>query len=381
MAIALLEADGRIALDDDVRKYIPELHDFGKTITLRHLVHHTSGIRDWPGTMSIGGWSYEDVMSFSQILRMAYNQRELNFTPGDVHAYSNTGYNLLAEVVARASGKSFRQFCEDRIFKPLGMTKTHFHDDHTEIVLNRAESYRFAGGQYRHFPSNLTAVGSSSLFTTIEDLAKWIENLHAAAPAVGGKAVVTRLHERGRLNSGESVVYAFGQTVNQYRGLQVVSHTGSWAGYRSILQRFPEQQFAVVILANASNMNPSLIAREIADLYLADRFKPAPPAPPTTPMPVLAQSWKPGAEELQAYTGEYYSAELQTSYVLEARNGELIARHFRTGEFRLRPLQPDVFQAPSFGNVTFVRDTAGRIQALTMYNERVRNLRFNRITR
>jgi len=383
MAIALLEADGRISLDDDVRKHIPELPDFGHRITLRHLVHHTGGIRDWPGTLAIGGWNFEDVMSFSQILRMAYHQRDLNFVPGDAHVYSNTGYNILAEVVARVSGKSFRAFCDERIFRPLGMTHTHFHDDHTEVVANRAESYRpAADGRFRRAVSNLTALGSSSLFTTVDDLAKWIDNFHSPAPAVGGSAVIARLHERGRLNNGTTIAYAFGQSVSEYRGLRTVSHTGSWAGYRSVLQRFPDQKFAVGILGNTANMNPSLIARQIVDMYLADRLGPAPSAAPAAAGAgaPAGSAWKPSEAELQSYSGEYRSAELLTSYSLEVRDGGLVARHFRTGELRFRPIEKDRFQAPTFGEVRFLRNASGDVEALTANSDRVRNRRFDKVS-
>lgn len=384
MAIALLEKDGRLSLDDDVRKHISEVPDFGSRITLRHLVHHTSGIRDWPGTLAIGGWSFEDVVSFPQILRMAFHQRALNFTPGEAYTYSNTGYNLLAEVVARVSGKSFRQFCDERIFTPLGMRQTHFHDDHAEVVVNRAESYRpGAAGRFRHAVSNLTALGSSSLFTTIEDLAKWIENLHATSPVVGGRAVVDRMHERGRLNSGTAIAYAFGQSVGEYRGLRMVSHTGSWAGYRSVLQRFPDQRFAVAILANTATMNPNLLAGTIVDFYLADRFTaaaaapaPAPPAPAAQPG---TKPWQPTAADLKAFAGEYRSEELQTSYTLEVREGRLVARHFRTGDVVFRPVQEDRFDAPTFGQVRFVRGASGGVEAFTATTDRVRNLRFERV--
>jgi CubicO group peptidase (beta-lactamase class C family) len=384
MAIALLEADGRLSLDDDVRKYITEVPEFGSRITLRHLVHHTSGIRDWPGSLALAGWNFEDVVSFQQILRMAFHQRELNVTPGEAYVYSNTGYNLLAEVVARASGKSFRQFCDERIFKPLGMTRTHFHDDHAEVVVNRAESYRpAASGRYRHAVSNLTALGSSSLFTTIEDLAKWIDNLHAESPVVGGRAVVTRVHERGRLNSGAAIAYAFGQSIGEYRGLKSVAHTGSWAGYRSALQRFPDQRFAVVILANTAAMNPSVIAQQIADLYLADRLGPAAAAasPATPPATGGTGAWQPTPADLQAFAGEYRSAELHTSYSLEVREGRLVARHFRTGDFVFRPSQPDRFDAPSFGQVRFVRGSGGGVEGFTSTSDRVRNVRFDRVRR
>jgi CubicO group peptidase (beta-lactamase class C family) len=345
-------------------------------------VHHTSGIRDWPGTLAIGGWDYQDVMSFQQILRMAYHQRELNFAPGDAYAYSNTGYNLLAEIVARVSGTSFRAFTDERIFKPLGMRSTHFHDDHTEIVPGRAESYRPGpGGGYRHVTSSLTALGSSSLFTTIEDLAKWIANFEADRPAVGGPTVVRRLHERGVLNSGEAIAYAFGQSVGSYRGLRTISHTGSWAGYRSVLTRFPEQRFAIAILANTADMNPSSLANGIADLYLADRLGPA-----TAPAGggggrlggAASAPWQPTASELEAYAGEYRSAELETTYTLIVRDDALVARHFRTGERVLRPVEKDRFQAAGFGDVRFLRRSDGSVEAFTATSDRVRGLRFER---
>jgi CubicO group peptidase (beta-lactamase class C family) len=382
MSIALLEAEGRLSLDHDVRRYIPELPDFGHRITIRHLVHHTSGIRDWPGSLSIGGWSYEDVVSFSQILRMAFHQRELNFPPGEVYSYSNTGYNLLAEIVARASGQPFPRFTDDRIFQPLGMRRTHFHADHGVVVVNRAESYRPGTDRsFRHAVSNLTALGSSSLFTTIEDLAKWIDNVHARQPVVGSPGVIARLHERGKLNSGETIAYAFGQSVGEYRGTRVVNHTGSWAGYRSVLERFPEHRFAVAILANTTNINPSALARQIADLYLADRLGAPAATPSASTQPAAtagARRWQPSAADLQAYTGEFRSKELLTEYVLEVRGGELVAEHFRTGEIRLQPVEPDRFQAPTLGDVRFQRGAGGIVTSFTANTDRIRGLRFDR---
>lgn len=386
MAVALLEADGRLALDDDIRKYVPEVPEFGRRITIRHLVHHTSGLRDWPGTLAVGGWNFEDVVSFNQILRMAFNQRALNFAPGEAYAYSNTGYNMLAEVVARVSGKTFREFCDERIFRPLGMTRTHFHDDHDEVVPNRAESYRPApNGRFRHAVSNLTALGSSSLFTTITDLARWIENYHASTPVVGSAAIIARLHERGRLNSGETIAYAFGQSVGEYRGRRVVNHTGSWAGYRSVLERFPDERFAVAILANTASMNPAALARQIADLYLADRLGPAATSAPAPAGAAggrgRAAEWRPSPEDLQEYAGEYRSVELAASYVVEVRGVDLIARHFRTGDFRLQPVERDRFQATVLGDVRFLRDSSGRLVGFTSNADRVRGLRFDRTPR
>ncbi|HUF49793.1 MAG TPA: serine hydrolase domain-containing protein [Longimicrobiales bacterium] len=379
MAIALLEAEGRLTLDDDVRRHLPELHDFGAVITIRHLVHHTSGIRDWPGTLRIAGWDYQDVLSYDQILRMAFAQRELNFRPGTEYAYSNTGYNLLAEIVRRVSGRSFREFTEERIFRPLGMRDTHFHDDHTMIVPRRAASYRrTADGTYRHVPNNLTALGSSSLFTTVEDLARWVANFGAGT--VGGARVVARTHQRGVLARGDTIAYAFGQSVGTYRGVPSVSHTGSWAGYRTILQRFPQHDLAIIILANTAEINTTMLAQRIADSYLGTAAAPAAVTAPVTraadaPAP---PRWTPSADELHQLAGTYTSAELMTAWSLTVRDGRLVAAHFRAGDVPLQPTTRDRFQAGLFGEMRFERDAAGRVTGFTANAERVRGLRFLR---
>jgi CubicO group peptidase (beta-lactamase class C family) len=192
LAIAMLVEQRKVALTDDIRKHIPELQDFGRTITVNHLVHHTSGIRDWPGTLALSGWRFDDVISFEQILTMAYNQRTLNFDPGAEYMYSNTGYNLLAELVRRVTGKSFRAWTDENLFTPLGMTRSHFRDDHTEIFPDRVLGYsRGEGGPFRATSNNLTALGSSSLFTTAEDLAKWLANFDDAR--VGGGKAMSRM--------------------------------------------------------------------------------------------------------------------------------------------------------------------------------------------
>lgn len=379
-AIALLEAEGRLRLPDDVRKYVPELPDFGPVITIDHLVHHTSGLRDWPGTLRMGGWSYDDVISFEQILRMAQAQKALNFAPGDEFAYSNTGYNVLARVVERISGRSFRQFTEERIFRPLGMTRTHFHDDHREVVRDLAQSYapdREGGRDYLHVTSNLTALASSSLFTTVEDLARWVRNFETAE--VGGPAVIEGMHRRGVLNRGDTIPYAFGQSEGSYRGARTVSHGGSWAGYRSVLTRFPGERFAVIILANTADMNPGGLASRIADIYLGDRLgaaaaqEPRPASPP-------AERWTPAEAELRQYAGEYRTDELDTSWRVALEDGALVARHFRAGQVRLMPVAKDRFTAPGLGGeLTFQRDGRGRLTGFVSNSVRIRNFLFRRV--
>jgi CubicO group peptidase (beta-lactamase class C family) len=269
-AISFLIEQGKFSLDDDIRKYIPEFPDFGHTITIDHLVHHTSGLRDWPNALSIKGLFFDDVISFDQILSMAYNQRELNFTPGSEFLYSNTGYNVLAELIQRVTGESFRQWTETNIFQPLDMNHTHFHDDHTEIVKNKANGYYYDKGDYHVSSNNLTAVGSSSLYTTIDDFIKWSINLHS--PKVGGNSIINRMLQKGILNNGEEISYAFGLDIGKYHGITKISHTGSWASFLTYSGYFPDENLSVIIFSNGASLTPWMISNKITDLFLKDKF-------------------------------------------------------------------------------------------------------------
>jgi CubicO group peptidase (beta-lactamase class C family) len=271
LAIAMLVDEGRVKLTDDIRTYIPELMQTSRSVTIDHLLHHTSGYRDWPGSLALAGWRFDDVISWDQIRTFAYNQRTLNFAPGAEYMYSNTGYNLLAETVARVRGKSFRAWTDEALFRPLGMTSSHFHDDHTELVPNRAFGYaRRPDGTYSSVTNELTALGSSSLFSTVEDLAKWVMNFDDAK--VGGKAAMALTRTRGRLNDGSTIPYAFGISHGEYRGLANVSHSGSWAQFATFVLHFPQQHFGVVVLANSGSINAGRAAFNIADIYLGNEL-------------------------------------------------------------------------------------------------------------
>jgi CubicO group peptidase (beta-lactamase class C family) len=190
-AVASLVESGAIDLDAEVRDYLPELPSFGASLTVRHLVHHVSGIRDWPLTLATAGWRFDDVISFDQILRMAWSQRELNFEPGTEYSYSNTGYNLLAEIVQRVTGQTFRAWTDENIFEPLGMSSSHFQDNHLEVVPRRAHGYMpTAAGEWTVSPNGLTALGSSSLHSSVDDMARWLINFDSTvvvgAPSSNG---------------------------------------------------------------------------------------------------------------------------------------------------------------------------------------------------
>ena len=271
-SIVLLAQRGKLSLDDEVRKYIPELPDFGPQVTIRHLLHHTSGLRDQWTLLGLAGWRYSlDLITDDDVLAVMARQHDLNFPPGDRYLYCNTGYTLLAQIVKRVSGQSFREFTTASIFGPLGMKNTHFRDDHAEIVKNMAYGYMPSKETFKLSITNFDTVGATSLLTTVEDLALWDQNFYE--PRVGGKAVIDQLLQRGKLNNGEQLDYAFGLTLGQYKGLPVVDHAGADAGYRADLLRFPEQHFSVACLCNLGTINPSELTRQVADVYLEGKLK------------------------------------------------------------------------------------------------------------
>ncbi len=360
LAIAMLVERGQIHLDDDVRSYIPELPDFGRTITLRHLVHHTSGLRDWPGALSIAGWRYDDVISFDQILRFAYAQRDLNFEPGSEYTYSNTGYNLLAEVVARVSGQTFREWTDEHLFRPLGMTRTHFHDDHTEVVPDRAYGYARTRDGYRRMTNNLTALGSSSLFSTVDDLAKWVLNFETAR--VGGASALAMTRTRGVLSDGSEIAYAFGISHGDHRGVPIVTHGGSWAQFSTYVVHYPEQRFGVVVLSNSSSNAASRAAFEVALIYLQDELPPRAAEEDGSPVEAVEVA----SSILEEYEGVY---RLGPAWYVRVRRdgGALLARATREDEAPMTPLSDAEFRVDAYGgaSITFQRDDSGRVSHFT----------------
>ena len=267
--IATLALEGRLSLDDDVRKYFPALPDYGRAITIRHLIHHTSGLRDYFALWEIAGRSQEDYFSNGDVVRLVSKQRGLNHPVGDEHLYTNSGYVLLAEIVRRVSGQSLGQFAAARIFAPLGMRNSHFNEDLHAVVPHRAVSYQpGADGAMRLFVKNFEASGDGNLLTTVEDLARWSRIFDGDATNVPGLSAL--LLTPGTLAGGKALDYAFGLRHSLYRGLKMINHAGSLLGFRGVLLYFPERRCLVVCLANASTINPGLLTRRMADVVLFD---------------------------------------------------------------------------------------------------------------
>lgn len=381
-SIALLAQQGRLSLDDDVRTYIPELPDYGATITIRHLIHHTSGLRDYLTLMPLAGMRLEDVHTDEEVLDLVTRQTALNFAPGERYLYSNTGYLLMAEIVRRVSGKSLREFADEHIFRPLGMVNTHFHDDRTMVVRNRAQAYaRNRDGSFRlDVWSNFDKVGSGGLLASVEDLARW--DLNAEHHRVGGPALRQQMLERGVLNNGDTLDYAFGLTIGEYRGLRTVGHGGSSMGFRAHHLRFPDERFAVICLCNLGSIDPAALARRVADIYLEDRF-PEPPlatrasAPRPGGRSAGATSAEPAAAMLTELAGRYHSAELRVTYTFALEGDRLVVHRPNSAPATLESTGPDRFRA---GGVTlrFERDASGRVTGFVLDAGRALGMRFQR---
>ncbi len=468
-AIALLAERGKLSLDDEVRKYIPELPDFGEKITIRHLVHHISGLRDQWNLLAMAGWRLDDVITRDQILQLFSKQKELNTIPGVEYNYCNTGYTLMGEIVARISGMPFSAWMKENVFDPLGMESTIFYDDHERIVPRRAYSYRKTEDGYKKSVLSYANAGATSLFTTVEDMAKWNNNFYE--PKVGKKETIALTHERGVLFNGYPIPYAFGQVIDTYKDMERVSHGGADAGYRTYFVRFPEHRGAVIVLSNMAEADPTGLALGIADIVWADQIKEKkeesrekPELKPIALDPALLkryegtytieqfgiqleielkrdtlftkqlwddlefaiipvsetrffnqkgsdlifnfeqtgpdEKWSINIEqgnnkfkavqkekfilapaEMAAYSGTYYSDELETFYHIQVKEDLLEMNHLRHPPFEISFTEKDkaAGNAWFFSQIEFTRDDKGAINEMLVSSGRVRNVRFKKV--
>lgn len=353
-SLALLAQRGRLSLSDDVRRYAPELPPYADRITLRHLIHHTSGLRDYLTLMSMAGLSLEEAHTPEEILRLVARQRDLNFQPGDRYLYSNTGYFLIPLIVERVTGASFRDFTQHELFTPLGMTGSHFHDDYRHPVPDRALSYvrDSVGGFRSSFLREFDQVGSGGLLSNVEDLVRWDENFYTGT--VGGRPLVDLLHTPGILSSGDTLDYAFGLEIGGYKGLRTVSHGGSMMGFRTHLVRFPDRRLSIACLCNLGEIDPGARALRVADIYLADAFD----------------------RSLTQYAGRYRSDELQTVWDLTVQGGDFLV----DGE-PARSTGVDAFRTVDGFDMAFVRSSHGTIDGFVLNAGRARGIGFTRLGR
>jgi len=269
-ALLLLERDGVLSVDDDVRKHLPELPDYHPTITLRHLAQHTSGLRDIDDLLALRGVGPNDEVTHAEAVALLMRQTGLNFTPGTCFEYSNSGYMLLAEVVARVSGKPFSEFLDERVFQPLGMNDTRVVDVPGTVITNKAYAYGLEGEGYVERPVNGALMGSTGVHSTVEDLCRWAMNFQT--PGVGDRAMLDDMERSGFLSDGRSFTYGLGLDHKDHRGQHMLFHGGGLAGYRSYLVRVPAQRLVIAITSNSEDFNPIETAEKAIDLFLAEEI-------------------------------------------------------------------------------------------------------------
>jgi len=328
MSIVLLAQDGKLSLDDDIHATIGELPDYGARVSLRQMLHHLSGLPSYTDLFDLAGVPETSLTTDADALALIARQRRLNFAPGAQYLYSDTNYFLLALVVQRVSGESLRSFAQRRIFGPLGMRSTHFHDDHTLVVAHRATGYApRTGGGFAIDMSNFEELGDGSVMTTVEDMVRWDRNFRD--PVVGGPQAIAQLQEPGVRSDGSRTPYAMGLIRDAYRGFSRVQHTGEWVGYRSAYLRFPDQRLSVILLCNVVGALDALgLSERVADLYLGT----APPGPPPAP------------SAAERFAGRYWDS--RTLAVLEfAAHGGALALVDADGEQPLRETGDGAFEA------------------------------------
>ena len=346
--VVLLAQDGKLSLDDDIRKYLPEVPNFGKTITIRNLLTHTSGLRDQWGLLSLKGLGPgTQVHTLATILDLVQHQKALNFDPGAEYLYSNTGYALAAIIVQRVSGQPLAKLSDERLFKPLGMTNTQWRDDFTRIVKNRATAYD--GNPQRGFRTDMPFTnvhGNGGLLTTVGDLLKWNAFLDNPSVLPGGASLVATLQTPMILTSGKPITYALGLGVSSQDGIREVTHSGSTAGYRTWLARYPDQKLSVAVLCNAGGANPTNFGNVATNPLLARPVRVASVAQTGDAMPAISPT------ELERYTGVFRDPKTQQVLRIIVRDGKLTA--VQPGTAVLTPSGTNRFRAPGMGEAIYL---------------------------
>ncbi|MBM3420139.1 MAG: hypothetical protein FJY11_03285 [Bacteroidetes bacterium] len=372
-AMLLLIQEGKLSVNDDVRKYVPELPDYGTPITIRHIFSHTSGLKDWGSLYGITGWPrttrvYTQDLSFDIIFR----QKSLNFIPGSQYSYSNSNYVLQALIVERITGKTLEQFTIERLFEPLGMKDTRWRSDQREIVKRRAVAY--SGNQMRFLQNmpNENVHGPGGLLTTNADLLRW--NRLLETPEIFTGEIARLRVEPGMLTSGRSAGYAAGLMIGEWNGFDEISHSGATGGYRAWLAWYPDKKLSVAILSNYASFDPAGAGRNIASIFLG---RPVPGARMTVAVPGDGPFVPTAA--MSEYAGSYYSEDVDVTYKLEVRNGELWVYRKAGDTFRLNPTGQDAFRSVSNGTYEFDRDRRGRITGFRVSVSRASNVPFRKL--
>jgi CubicO group peptidase (beta-lactamase class C family) len=366
-SILLLEEQGKLNLDDKIQKFLPDFPVYDSPLTIRHFIHHTSGVRDYLTLMYLMGRNYLDHIEDDEVYELIKRQSALNFSPGDQYLYSNSCYFMLAMIVEKAAGQSIKEFAGKNIFKPLGMNNTMFYDDNTDIIKNRVFSYAKVPDEnkFDNLIMRFDLVGSGGVYSNIEDLFLWDQNFYNNKLGKGGPEIIQKMHEEGLLNNGETSGYAFALAIGTYNGLKTVSHGGSLAGYRAQLLRFPDQQFSVVILANRSDANPSEMAFQIAEIS-------------NSAWEDLEADLDISCNILEECAVNFYSKDLNSTYLLFVENVVLKVKIGNYAPMTLGAYDKDQLTAEGEGLLFQFRRDVESIIGFELDAGRVKNLKFSK---
>jgi CubicO group peptidase (beta-lactamase class C family) len=362
----LLEKEGKLSIDDDIRKYLDYVPDFGYKITIRNLIHHTSGLRDQWQLLANAGWQIDDVITQDHVIKLVSNQKALNAIPGEEYNYCNTGYTLMAEIVKKVSGLTLRQYANKNIFKPLGMNDTHFHDNYQELVPNRAYSYSsIPGSKFQHLVLSYSIVGATSLFTTVLDESKWLNNY--VTGTVGGKELIEKMYQTGVLNDGRKLDYGFALVFGELKGWERIGHGGADAGFRTYACRIPEKNLGIVVFSNMSSVSPGDLCNAVASILIPEsKVKPA-----TTSIPATYAD----STTLKKFQGSYYSNKGQTLRIAW-QNGKLrvaIPAASRLDEWKLATGPNNRFTAEGQNQVLILNEKNKSADSVMEFNMEGRN--------
>jgi CubicO group peptidase (beta-lactamase class C family) len=406
-SIIILARQGKLNLDDDVHKWLPWFPDLKEKITIQNLLNHTSGIRDQWQLLAIAGTRLEDVITQDQIIKILSKQQALNFKPGDKYSYSNSGFTMLAEIVKAVSGQTLRQFTDSAIFKPLGMTSTHIHDDYTEI--ERKRSYSYGRKDSSHFVNavlSYSVSGATSLFTNIDDMSKWVMNFDEHK--VGDQQDIQMLTLKGKLNNGKELAYARGIVNDTWKGWRQYSHGGADAGYRTYVAVFPDLKMGFMVFGNLADFNPGKKVYELADLFIQDttasakgkekRNNTAPTlnirsekftsnftgeigSDQKSYIQKYIPDTSPADDGLEPYTGVYYCPELDCRYGIVLRDNNLFLTNSKYNDSKLVLIGKDHLMGNTWwmNQLMMLRDSKNNIVGFEVNSDRVMHLRFNKI--
>ena len=377
LGIVLLAQEGKLSLDDDIRKYFPNAPEVVAPIRIRHLVHHVSGLREVYAMLELSGWKSGDGIRQDHAYDLLEHAESLNFAPGERYSYCNTAYMLLGEIIRKVSGERFEAWMQDRIFKPLGMDHTYIMDVQGEIFPNCAESYGpILPKGWSKIYDNSTAYGQGGVYSTIPDMLRWADNFRTAR--VGGEQGIAQMLQRGVLNNGDTLDYAFGIEELRYRGLRILQHTGSSAGYRAIITLVPGSDIAIVLKSNYAVFNGIKATEQILDILFEGSLAAPSPAQPSAPSP-RPIAIPIDARTIASYLGSYHAPELETTFNVWEAEGKLAFGSRRWGRALMEPIAPDHFVCDGLPEIQFERDKKGAVRALRFSNGELQGVLMKKI--